>query len=146
MAPNFSSILDRAASEVEAPKPFPIGSYVCIVKGLPRFDKSSKKQTEFAEFTLQPISVLEDVDPDALEEFGGFADKTLRTTFYLTEEAIYRLKDFLVNCGIEPEGKTLSEMINETPGQTVIAVVGHRASEDGERIFAEVKKTLAYGD
>jgi len=26
MAPNFSSILDRAASEVEAPKPFPIGS------------------------------------------------------------------------------------------------------------------------
>jgi hypothetical protein len=144
MAPNFGAILDQQASEIEAPKPFPVGTYVCVVRGLPRFDKSSKKGTDFVEFQLQPVSVLEDVDPDALEEFGGISDKTLRVTFYITEDAVYRLKDFLVNCGIEADGRTLSEMINDAPGQTICALVSHRASEDGERIFAEVRRTLRY--
>lgn len=139
---SFEDILDKAPGEIERPKPLPVGSYTCIVKGLPRFDKSSKKQTPFVEFTLQPIAAGEDVDQDDLEAMGGFANKTIRATYYITEDATWRLKDFLNHCGIE-EGESLREMIEETPGKQVTAYMKHRPSEDGQSIFAELAKTAS---
>lgn len=140
---DFASILNKPLDDIAPPKPFPAGSYLCIVKGLPRFDKSTKKQTDFVEFTLQPIQALDDVDEEELEAFGGLTDKTLRTVYYLTENSIYRLKDFIIHCGVDASGKTPAQAINEIPGSHVIAHVKHRNSEDGERIFAEVSSTAS---
>ncbi len=139
-SPNFGALLDKPASDVERPKPLPQGSYHCIVKGLPRFDKSSKKFTEFVEFTLQPTSAGEDVDEEDLEAMGGIANKTIRATYYITEDALWRLKDFLGHCGIEEDG-SLRNMIDQTPNCEVIAFIKHRASEDGQAVFAELAKT-----
>jgi len=139
--PNFGAILDTPSSEVERPKPLPVGSYVCVVKGLPRFDKSSKKQTEFVEFTLQPLTAGDDVDQDALEEMGGFANRTMRATFYITEDAIWRLKKFLAeDLEIDGEDRTLRQMIDDAPGKQVLVNIKHRASDDGG-IFAEIAST-----
>ncbi len=138
--PNFGVLLDKPASDVERPKPLPQGSYHCIVKGLPRFDKSSKKFTEFVEFTLQPTAAGEDVDEEDLEAMGGIANKTIRATYYITEDALWRLKDFLGHCGIEEDG-SLRNMIDQTPNCEVIAFIKHRASEDGQAVFAELAKT-----
>lgn len=144
MTTSFSSILDSQVTDTEIPKALPTGSYTCQVKGLPRFDKSSKKQTEFVEFNLYPFSAGEDVDPEALEEALGdksLTDKSLRATYYLTPDSLYRLKQFLEHCGIEIEGKSYTEAINEVPGSTVVAHIKHRFSDDGERVFAEIKAT-----
>jgi len=139
--PNFGAILDTPSSEVERPKPLPVGSYVCVVKGLPRFDKSSKKQTEFVEFTLQPLTAGDDVDQDALEEMGGFSSRTMRATFYITEDAIWRLKKFLAeDLEIDGEDRTLRQMIDDAPGKQVLVNIKHRASDDGG-IFAEIAST-----
>lgn len=135
--PSFSPILSKSWDDVEAPKPFPTGSYLFIVKGLPRFDKSSKKQTEFYEFTLQPIQALDDVDDDALREFGGFVDKTIRTTFYLTEDALYRLKEFVEACGVSTAGRTPAQTINDLPNCQVIGVVKHTIGQNG-RVYTDV--------
>ena len=139
-SPNFGALLDKPASDVERPKPLPQGSYHCIVKELPRFDKSSKKFTEFVEFTLQPTSAGEDVDEEDLEAMGGIANKTIRATYYITEDALWRLKDFLGHCGIEEDG-SLRNMIDQTPNCEVTAFIKHRASEDGQAVFAELAKT-----
>ena len=139
-SPNFGALLDKPASDVERPKPLPQGSYHCIVKGLPRFDKSSKKFTEFVEFTLQPTAAGEDVDEEDLAAMGGIANKTIRATYYITEDALWRLKDFLGHCGIEEDG-SLRNMIDQTPNCEVIAFIKHRASEDGQSVFAELAKT-----
>ncbi len=139
-SPNFGALLDKPASDVERPKPLPQGSYHCIVKGLPRFDKSSKKFTEFVEFTLQPTAAGEDVDEEDLAAMGGIANKTIRATYYITEDALWRLKDFLSHCGIEEDG-SLRNMIDQTPNCEVIAFIKHRASEDGQSVFAELAKT-----
>lgn len=138
----FGSILDRAPTEFERPKPLPVGSYTCVVKGLPRHDVSSKKKTEFVEFTLQPLSAGEDVDQDELKAMGGYANKTIRATFYTTEDATWRLRKFLEDLGIE-EGDSLRAMIDETPNKQIIAYIKHRASEDGQAVFAELGGTAA---
>lgn len=151
MAPNFSSILDKPASEVERPKPIPQGTYFTVVQGQPRFDKSSKKQTEFSEYQLKITGVGEDVDEAELEAWSTkgdgskrlITDQTIKATFYHTEDALWRLKEFLEHCGIELEGKSLREAIEETPGSSVGAFVKHEPSQDGQSIFARFSNSVA---
>ena len=50
---NFEDILDKPATEIDRPKPLPIGEYVWTIQGLPRYDKSKEKQTPFYEFTCK---------------------------------------------------------------------------------------------
>ena len=140
-APNFGSILDRAPSEIEKPKPLPQGSYITVLVGQPRFDKSAKKQTEFVEFTHKLLAAQEDVDEDELKSMGGIKEKVMKNTFYLTEGAAWRLKEFLEHCGID-EADSLREMIEETPGKQVGIFINHEASQDGTSVFARVGKTF----
>ena len=122
--PNFASILDEAPTEIDRPKPIPTGTYLCRVQGTPTYDKSSKKGTPFVQFTLKPISAEDDVDEDDLAEMGGLDNKTLRLTFYLTEEASRRSRN--------------DEVVNAE----VRALVKHRPSEDGQTVYAEISRTL----
>lgn len=144
--PNFGSILDTQSSAVERPKPLPVGTYTCVIQGLPRFDKSSKKQTEFAEFKLKVLAAGEDVDTDDLTAMLGektLGDIPLKDTYYLTEDAIWRLKKFLDDCGIEEDDLTLRQRIEQTPGCQIAVTIKHEASQDGEAIFARVNGTAA---
>lgn len=146
-SPNFSSVLDKPSSQIQKPKPFPVGSYIGVVKGPPRIDKSTKKGTEFSEYTVLPTQALDDVDPDALAEFGGIGQKTIRVTFYHTDDAAFRLKAFLDNCDIpeeDDEGNELSlrQRIALVPNATVGIHVTHQASDDGEDIYSNVKRTF----
>ena len=141
-APNFGSILDRAPSEIEKPKPLPQGSYITVLVGQPRFDKSAKKQTEFVEFTLKTLAAGEDVDEDALKEMGGLGDKTIRATYYLTEDAVFRLDEFHEHCGLDITEKASRRARNEeVVNAQVKAVVKHRSSQDGSQVFAELART-----
>lgn len=147
---SFSSILDKPSSDVERPKPLPTGTYQCVVDGQPRMDKSSKKGTPFVEFALRPMAALDDVDEDdlnaSLTSADGtvkpLADKRIRATFYLTEDAAWRLKNFLVNDLQITEGKKkIGQLISEAQNREVLAMLKHVPSEDGTGIFAQLAKT-----
>jgi hypothetical protein len=141
--PNFSSLLDAAPTEIDRPKPVPQGSYLCVVKGLPRYDKSAKKGTEFTEFTLQPVQAFDDVDMEALKEMGGLEDKTFKATFYHTEGSIYRLDEFHEHCGIDLDPKVSRRERSESAnGCQVGAYIKHVASQDGSAIYANIGKTF----
>lgn len=148
--PDFSSILSRQSSDVERPKAMPIGEFVWAVKGLPRYDKSAKKGTPFVEFTAQPLEAADTVDVDELEAVltkkdGSkklLGDMTQRLTFYLTEDALYRLKDFLVrDCKLEEGEKTLEALIDEAPGCQFLGTIAHTPTQDGEGVYANLKST-----
>ncbi len=145
-AASFGSILDRAPSEIEKPKPAPVGSYMTTLVGQPRFDKSSKKQTEFVEFTHKFLSAGEDVDTDELEAFLGdrkITEITMKNTYYLTEASLWRLKEFLEHCGVDMDDvESLREGIEATPGKQVGLFLNHEASQDGTSVFARVGKTF----
>ena len=142
-AQSFASILDRAPSEIEKPKPLPQGSYITVLVGQPRFDKSTKKQTDFVEFQHKLLSAQDDVDEDELKALGGIKDKVMKNTFYLTEGATWRLKEFLEHCGIDmDEVESLREAVEQTPGKQVGVFVNHEASQDGTSVFARIGKTF----
>lgn len=139
---SFESILDMPATEVERPKPVPAGSYHCVVQGMPEHGESAKKKTPFVKFTLALQSAGEDVEADELEAYGGLEGKTIKTTYYTTPDSLFRLTDFLEHCGIELEGKSIRAALDETTNCSVGCFVSHRASEDGQQVFAEVKSTF----
>lgn len=140
--PSFASILDAAPTEVERPKPLPVGSYHCVVTGAPRYDKSSKKQTDFVEFQLRITGCYDDVDDDELEAAGGVDGKMLKVTYYLTEDAVWRLDEFHVHCGLDLDEDTSRRQRNEDViNSEVIAVVRHQTSQDGQTKYAEVART-----
>lgn len=141
--PNFADILDEAPETIDRPKPLPPGPYHCIVIGQPRQDVSKKQRTPFVEFTLRPIEALKGVDEDALEEMGGLEKRTLRNTFYLTPDAIYRLDIFLDHLGLPPDGKTTrAAKLAESVNRECIAYVSHSMSDDGIS-YANVTGTAA---
>ena len=143
---NFASILDEAPTEINRPKPLPEGTYLCVVKGLPRYDKSSKKQTDFVEFTHKLLSTGDDVDEDDLKAFLGdrkLADIQIKNTYYITEGAVWRLKEFLEHCGIDQDDiESLRAGVEETPGKQVGIFINHEASQDGTSVFARIGKTF----
>jgi hypothetical protein len=140
--PNFASILDEAPTEVSAPQPLPQGTYICTVAGV-TYDKTTKKGTDYAEFTLRPIAAEDDVDPDELEDAGGLEGKTIRATFYLTEDAIYRLDEFHTHCGLDLSDVASRRSRNDAViNSEVRAFVKHETSQDGSRIFARFNRSL----
>lgn len=138
---DFTKLLEKQVDSVEAPKPLPVGSYKALV-GKHKFDKSAKKQTDFVRFDIKPIEALEDVDQEELEKAGGLAAMqkvTLRQDYYLTEDALYRLRKFLEeNCRLSCEGRSFQEVIPETENAEIIVQLKHRLSEDGQSKYMEI--------
>jgi hypothetical protein len=150
-ATSFESILDTPAEEVSRPKAGPVGTYDVIVKGLPEHGQSSQKKTPFVKFTYAFVAAHDDVDETELAEWltdkdGNqmpIGERTIRDTYYTTPDALWRLTDVLEHMGIDAEGKTIRQMLDETPNASLRILVSHRSSEDGESVFAEVKRTMA---
>ena len=140
---NFASILDQKAEDVKAPPLLPTGSYLTVVQGLPETGQSSKKQTDFFKFTHRIVQPLDDVDHDELEAAfpEGVAGKTVANTFYLTENSLFMLKQFVENCGIDMTGKTMRQCVDELPNCEVVINIRHRPTQDGTRMFAEIGST-----
>jgi hypothetical protein len=143
----FAPILNKKPSEVKAPPPMPPGTYIWVTKGLPRYDKSTKKGTPFAEFTCVCLGATDDVDQDLLEAAGGIKDKVKKLTFYLTEKAEFMFKDFMVNdllAETEDEDgneKELAQIADESGGKQFLGTIVHEPSQDGKRIFDKIGPT-----
>lgn len=134
MSVNFGAILENTKlDDIEKPKPLPAGSYIAAV-GAHKLGESSKKGTPYIEYEFKIESALDDVDPDELEDFGDITKKTLRGQFYLTESALFMLKDFLtvhVEDVEMPEGAALDEVIGLVEGYTVgVRVKGDTNEQD----------------
>ena len=142
---SFQDVLNKPAAEIEPPKALPVGTYLCLVDGQPEITQRGKNNNYCAIFKLKIAQAQPDVDQQALQETlkgGSLQDKRLNHTLWITDDAAWRLDQFLAeHLGIEKGKKTLGEMVPEAAGRQVYVTIGHRASEDGKQIYAEVKNT-----
>ena len=143
----FGSILDRPATEFDRPPPMPVGTYVCMVKGEPRRDKSTKKGTEYIEFNLQFLEAGEDVDANELKALGGIKEKQMKLTFYITDNSGYRCQEFLRDdLGIDIEGQSLWDAAQEAKGQSCLVTIRQKPRDDGKGMFSEIGGTAPVGE
>lgn len=145
MAGNFQDILNKPSAEIEAPKPLPVGTYLALVDGQGEFKKIGKNNTDCVEFKMKLVQAGEDVDQQALlESLNGKAlnERHIINRQFVTEDAVWRLKKFLVeDLQIEEGTKSLGQLIPEAMGRQCYVTIGHRASDDGSQIYMEIKQT-----
>lgn len=146
----FGAILDTPSTAVERPKPLPAGTYHCVVDKQYKEGTTTRKGTEFIEFSLKPMSALDDVNEEDLKasltsadgSVKPLSDKRIRATYYLTPDSIYRLNDFLINdLGIVQGKKKLRQMIGEAQNRQVLAHIKLVPSDDGTMLYANMDKT-----
>lgn len=148
---NLADILNRPATDFNFPPPLPTGGYHCVVAGLPEQIESSEKKTPGFEFILKPIAVLDDVDEEELEKLGGLGGKTIKNTYWISQDAskqdttVAMLREFLEHCGIDPEGKSVMAMIDEVPNCEVIVFMKHEPLRGRDGFRAVVAKTAPVG-
>jgi hypothetical protein len=147
--PSFEDILSQPVDKIETPKPLPVGTYQWLIAGQPRQDKSQQKQTPFVEWQCKCQGAQDDVDQDALNEsLGGksLSDITRRLTFYITEDSVYRLQEFLfkhLQVAEVGSGVSLREAIAMAAGHSFLGTIRHQPSPDGTRVYDNISTTAA---
>jgi len=124
MAVNFRELLSVKADDVQAPIPLPEGTYHGTVASF-EYGDNNKNKTPYVRFVVKLHSADSDVAPADLEGID-LAAKKLSTNFYLTPDARFRLKDFLISLGLATEGLSFDELIPEAVNQPVLVYVTQR--------------------
>lgn len=138
MTVDFKTLLQKPADEIKRPPVLPAGTYHGVVKSY-EFKESKEKKTPYCEVTVGVQGPGDGIDPESVAGVD-FSKKQMRTNFFLTEDAVYRLKEFLESCGHTTVGKTLGEVIPEMVNSAILIEVTQRNSPDGSEIFNDVKK------
>lgn len=136
--PDFAALLNKRADDIERPKPLPAGHYFATVLKH-EFGSSKNKNTPYVRFGFKIASADSDVAPEALE--GVKIEREMRTDFYLTNDALFRLKDFFEACGLTVAGRQMNELVPETTGCSVKLQITQRPDDKGN-IYNDVKTVL----
>lgn len=127
----FADILNKQAEAIEKPKPRPLGTYYAVVQGMPK-QKMVKDDTPLLDymFKLTGAKQLNDstVDPGDITEWAPMS----KAFFLGSEENEYAHRQFLINTlGISADGgKTVGEMVAESPGKQVLVELKHEPYTD----------------
>jgi len=151
---DFSEALNVKVDEIERPPLAPVGHYVFQISKPVAFGEVGNGRFDTVDFALKASEARDDVDPDDLAAAGGINAVNLTHRFLINKgededseaqrkRTLYNIRNFLVRTlGLEEEGKTLKELLDEAHGQLLIAEVAHRADpKDAEIMYPEIKRT-----
>jgi hypothetical protein len=146
---DFTSILTTQADAVEKPKPRPVGSYLATLVGMPgqKTVQSQGEEKPIISFSCKIIAAGADVDQDDLSAHGEVHSwPPYKKDFWVdTPEGQYALKRFLTETlGMEASGKTIAELLAESPGKQLTITLKHRpfVNRDGDaEISTEIGST-----
>jgi hypothetical protein len=144
---DLSHLLGKKTNEIEKPKPMPIGHYSFVTKSF-QIVESAKKKTPGVEYLCNMVEPKDDVDEELLTAVKNPNQKDMKLTFWLTEDSLFRLKDFLTVLGItnEDDDRTLEEILPESVGQTFISAIKHETMEGQEDPFAKINDMILIAD
>lgn len=149
---NFADALNTKAGEIERPPLIPTGTYTAIVTKIPTMEKIGDGKWDVVDFQLRLQAPGDDVDPDALREYGGLnSGSVLRQRFMFSTEdeaafkrTLFNMKRFLLD-HLKVEGSdntSVKQMLDSCVNHQCLVFVGWRPDKnDAELIYAEVKKT-----
>ena len=119
---DFSNLLSTSVDSVKRPPVKPPGTYLGTIAGY-KFDTSSKKGTPFVRFEVSGVQPGEDIDQAQLEVDGERIDMAKWKPgfdFYLTADAMFRLKEFIESFNINAGGRSFNEVLPELKGMPVM--------------------------
>jgi hypothetical protein len=150
MALNFADIANKKLDELEKPKNPPVGTYVVVCNKVPVLGTLPGDEWDTVDFPMKVIAATEDVDQDAIAEFGDVTKIYLRHRFMIskTDENEFNKGVDQVRRFCEEHVKSatpdmsLSEAMNSVVNQQVLASVVWKADKKNPEIMhANVGRT-----
>lgn len=154
---DFSSLLNTTAADIEKPPVLPQGTYLWKVNKAHKEADAGKGEWKIVEIpvvAVSPDSLADDVDLDALSEFGSLNASTNSIRFMFptdpskkadVDRTLYSLKKFLLDVlhvDAEPEA-TLKELLAKAIGCEFRAQAIHRFDAERDTTFVDVKNYMA---
>lgn len=133
---NFKELLQGKVEEAERPKRLPAGQYLATLLGH-EYGASRRKKTPQVDFNWNITAVSEDVDEELLQDVK-VEGKKMRGTFYLTPDAMWRLKEFFEELTGNVSGMSFAEMIEDSTGITAWLDISATPTDDGEDVYNEI--------
>jgi hypothetical protein len=136
MATNFKDLLSVPVTSAEKPKPRPAGQYFGMISAF-KFDESKNQKTPLCRLTFKNIQPGQGISNDAnlmerLRASGGTDKWSPFKDYYLTPDALYRMRGLLESCKIRVEGRSFAESIPELMNQPIVFEVTEESYEDKE--------------
>lgn len=128
---DFRKLLSISADDVKATPPLPTGTYSLLVTKF-EFGESAQKKTPFVRYHFTILGAQPDVDQARLAEATAvrlLAERSLEEEFYITPAALPRLKEFIQQCGVITEGRSMGDIVPEAVGRTVLGYVIEEPSQ-----------------
>lgn len=150
MSVDLSALLSESLDTVKRPPVKPAGTYHAVIAEY-KFDVSSKQKTPYCQFTFSQVRPGADIDPAQLRDEDGNEIDLSRwkpstqglSNFYMSENAKFRLKEFLESLGINTVGRSWNETVPEARGCNVLLTVSLKATEDGKGFFNQIDSITA---
>lgn len=141
---SFQDLLNKSVDSVERPAPLPEGTYEVLTKAY-AFVESAQKKTPGVEFEFQLMGAGLDVDKERLEgalKGKAISDRTIRESFWITEKALPRLREFLERAGVNIVGRPFTQCIPEAVGRRIRVYVKQETGE-GDNVYNNISKFAA---
>ena len=147
MVINIKALLDRPVESAKKPTTKPAGTYTGVIADF-RFDESSLKKTPFCRLTVNNCQPTEGIAPEALRDADGEPMDLTKwqpyEDYYLTDDALYRLRELMESCKMNIAGRSFTETVPELKKQLVVFEYVHDTITDkntGEtRVIGKIGK------
>lgn len=125
---DFKALLEKRVAEAERPKPLPPGVYIAVItEHTP--GESQKKKTPYIRFSYRILAAHSEVDEAALAEMKNWNERKLYQDFYLTPDALWRLREHIEKVGVDFGSRTFAEALPDTLNKQIGIVVTQEASQ-----------------
>lgn len=137
----IEDFIDSNLGDFKRPPVYPVGHYEFQVESY-EFGESAKKKTPQVEFQVSAVKAFEDVAPGALDGIV-LGKRKFRLTYYFTDDALFRLREFSEHCGVEPEG-TIRTIVQKLVSRRFKGLLIQEASnrEGSTDVFNNISRTM----
>lgn len=153
--PDFSALLKRPAGEAKRPPELFAGDYYGLVKAYECGDNNRNKtpyvrlQTALQDWPENSPDEWSVTDPEDTSKVYtvsktdvDLSKRAMRKDFYLTEDALWRLDEFIRSCGIDPRGRDYEEILPELVGQPVMVEVQQYLNQNNNTTGNQIGKLV----
>lgn len=139
---SLEAILGKKAADVKPPAILPPGGYIWRILDYVT-DRPAASGTPAVRFNCQ-AEMAHDIDPTVLADAGVEFPHKMEHAFYITENSLFRLKEFLEkDLMIAENGRTIAEMLPETQGKLFRGNIIHRpgSGANAGKFFPNMSET-----
>lgn len=134
MAVDFAKLLSKPLDDVKKPPAWPAGTYLGRVTKF-EFGDQNKNNTPYARFFIKVTVAGPGLEAEEVVGIDFTKGREFRKDFYLSEDAEWRLKEFIESCGVPTQGRTFAETVPECANaQVQIEVIQQNSQRNAEEL------------